>query len=623
MSQRLDPPVPALAADDLWRFGEGTHDGLAYLFGAHPDPDGTTFRVWAPSARSVAVVGDFNGWSGEGAPLEPSPAGIWSGRVAAARISNRYKYRIVTNSGAVLDKSDPFAVATEEPPRTASVIAHLDYEWGDGDWMAQRAARNRYDAPISTYEVHLGSWRYEPGGYRALAVQLADYLERTGFTHVELMPVMEHPFYGSWGYQTTGYFAPTARYGKPQDLMFLIDHLHQRGFGVVLDWVPSHFPTDAFGLAEFDGTHLYEHADPRLGFHPDWKSAIFNYDRHEVRSFLLSSARFWLERYHADGIRVDAVASMLYRDYSRPAGEWIPNQHGGRENLGAIAFLQEFNRRVYLHHPDTFTVAEESTAWPGVTRPTDGGGLGFGFKWDMGWMNDTLEYFRRDPVHRRWHLGDLTFRTVYAFNESFVMPLSHDEVVHGKGSLLARQPGDRWQQFAGLRQLFGYQYGPPGKKLMFMGSELGMPDEWNHERELPWGLLQYPEHSGILDWVSALNQLYHDEPALHRGDNSADGFRWIVGNDDANSVLAFVRLATGCRPVLVVCNLTAVPRTSYRIGVPVAGGWSMLLNGDDQRFGGGGMGNDRVETYDVAAHGHDVSLAIDIPPLATCFLAPA
>ena len=441
MSQRLDPPVPALAADDLWRFGEGTHDGLAYLFGAHPDPDGTTFRVWAPSARSVSVIGDFNGWSGDGPPLEPSPAGIWSGRVAAARVGTRYKYRIVTTSGAVLDKSDPFAFATEEPPRTASVITHLDYEWGDGDWMAQRAARNRYDAAISHYEVHLGSWRYEPGGYRALAVQLADYLERTGFTHVELMPVMEHPFYGSWGYQTTGYFAPTARYGTPQDLMFLIDHLHQRGFGVVLDWVPSHFPTDAYGLAEFDGTHLYEHADPRLGFHPDWKSAIFNYDRHEVRSFLLSSARFWLERYHADGIRVDAVASMLYRDYSRPAGEWIPNQHGGRENLGAIAFLQEFNRRVYLHHPDTSTVAEESTAWPGVTHPTDGGGLGFGFKWDMGWMNDTLEYFRRDPVHRRWHLGELTFRTVYAFTESFVLPLSHDEVVHGKGSLLAASAG--------------------------------------------------------------------------------------------------------------------------------------------------------------------------------------
>ena len=623
MSQRLDPPVPALAADDLWRFGEGTHDGLAYLFGAHPDPDGTTFRVWAPSARSVSVIGDFNGWTGEGAPLEPSPAGIWSGRVAGAGVGNRYKYRIVTTSGAVLDKSDPFAFATEEPPRTASMITRLDYDWGDGDWMSDRAARNRYDAPISKYEVHLGSWRYEPGGYRALAVQLADHLERTGFTHVEVMPVMEHPFYGSWGYQTTGYFAPTARYGTPQDLMFMIDHLHQRGFGVVLDWVPSHFPTDAYGLAEFDGTHLYEHADPRLGFHPDWKSAIFNYDRHEVRSFLLSSARFWLERYHADAIRVDAVASMLYRDYSRQAGEWIPNQHGGRENLGAIAFLQEFNRRVYLHHPDTCTVAEESTAWPGVTHPTDGGGLGFGFKWDMGWMNDTLEYFRRDPVHRRWHLGELTFRTVYTFTESFVLPLSHDEVVHGKGSLLSRQPGDRWQQFAGLRLLFGYQYGQPGKKLMFMGSELGMPGEWNHEQELPWGLLQLPEHSGILDWVSALNQLYRDEPALHRGDNSADGFRWVVGNDDANSVIAFLRLTPECRPVLVVCNFTAVPRPGYRIGVPVAGEWSMLLNGDDQRFGGSGMGNDRVQTDDVAAHGHDVSLAIDIPPLAACFLAPA
>ena len=622
MSPPLDPPVPALAADDLWRFGEGTHDGLAYLLGSHPDPGGTTFRVWAPSARSVSVVGDFDGWSGEGAALTPSPAGIWSGRLTEARVGNRYKYRIITTGGAVLDKSDPFAFAAEEPPRTASVIAHLDYEWDDGDWMAQRADRNRFDAPISIYELHLGSWRYEPGGYRAIAVQLADHLERTGFTHVELMPVMEHPFYGSWGYQTTGYFAATARYGSPQDLMFLIEHLHRRGFGVVLDWVPSHFPTDAHGLAEFDGTHLYEHADPRLGFHPDWKSAIFNYDRHEVRSFLLSSARFWIERYHADAIRVDAVASMLYRDYSRAAGEWIPNEHGGRENLGAIAFLQEFNRRVYLHHPDTFTVAEESTAWPGVTHPTDGGGLGFGFKWDMGWMNDTLEYFRRDPVHRRWHHGELTFRTIYAFHESFVLPLSHDEVVHGKGSLLSRQPGDRWQQFAGLRLLFGYQYGQPGKKLIFMGSEFGVPDEWDHENELPWELLQNAEHSEVLDWVAALNHLYREEPALHRGDGSADGFRWLVGNDDANSVIAFNRLATGHRPVLVVCNFTAVPRYGYRIGVPVAGRWMMLLNSDDQRFGGSNVGGELFETDGIATHGHDASLTIDVPPLAACFLAP-
>jgi 1,4-alpha-glucan branching enzyme len=623
MSQPPDTSVPALAPDDLWRFGEGTHDGLAYLMGAHVDPDGTTFRVWAPSARSVSVIGEFNGWTGDGAELTPSPAGIWSGRLAEARAGSSYKYRIVTASGAALDKSDPFGFAAEEPPRTASVIADLDYEWGDGDWMTQRAERNRFDAPISIYEVHLGSWRYEPGGYRALAVQLADHLERTGFTHVELMPVMEHPFYGSWGYQTTGYFAPTARYGSPQDFMFLIDHLHQRGFGVVLDWVPSHFPVDAHGLAEFDGSHLYEHADPRLGFHPDWTSAIFNYDRHEVRSFLLSSARFWVERYHADGMRVDAVASMLYRDYSRAAGEWIPNEHGGRENLGATAFLQEFNRRVYLHHPDTFTVAEESTAWPGVTHPTDGGGLGFGYKWDMGWMNDTLEYLRRDPVHRRWHYGELTFRTVYAFHESFVLPLSHDEVVHGKGSLLTRQPGDRWQQFAGLRLLFGYQYGQPGKKLLFMGSELGMAEEWNHERELPWDLLQHAEHAGILDWVAALNHLHRDEPALHRCDNTADGFRWVIGNDDANSIVAFLRLATGHRPVLVVCNFTAVPRNGYRIGVPDAGRWTTLLNGDDHRFGGSGVGAEFVDTEDVAAHGHDRSLTIDVPPLAVCFLAPA
>ncbi len=615
-------PAPDIDDADLWRFNEGTHDGLAHVLGARLDATGCTFRVWAPAARSVSVMGDFNDWDPDAASLVGSDAGIWGGSVVGAARGQRYKYRIIGPDGSAHEKAYPVGFAAEEPPATASKIWTLDYEWNDAEWMASRAARNAHDAPISVYEVHLGSWRYEPGGYRALAHQLADHLDRMAFTHVELLPVMEHPFYGSWGYQTTGYFAPTARYGTPQDLMYLIDLLHQRGYGVLLDWVPSHFPTDAHGLARFDGTHLYDHADPRLGFHPDWQSAIFNYDRHEVRSFLLSSARFWLEEYHADGLRVDAVASMLYRDYSRADGEWIPNEHGGRENLGAVSFLQELNRRVYLHHPDAMTVAEESTAWPGVTRPTDTGGLGFGFKWDMGWMNDTLAYLGHDAIHRRWHHDELTFRMVYAFNENFVLPLSHDEVVHGKGSLLARQPGDRWQQFAGLRLLFGYQFGQPGKKLLFMGSELAMDGEWKHEEELPWGLLAEPPHAAVAEWITRLNQLYRSEAALHRIDNTPDGFSWLIGDDAENSVLAFLRHADGARPVLVVCNFTPVPRADYRVGVPVPGSWAELATSDDEAFGGSGVVNGRLETEPVEAHGHEVSLTITVPPLAAAFFAP-
>ena len=608
---------------DLWRFGEGTHDGLAHILGAQLDPDGCTFRVWAPEAAAVSVIGDFNGWDGDTAPLEPSDSGIWSGRLAEATLGDAYKYRLRTADGTVLDKADPMGFASEEPPRTASRIWSLDYEWGDDAWMAQRSGRNSVDAAISIYEVHLGSWRYEPGGYRALAASLADHLDRTGFTHVELLPVMEHPFYGSWGYQTTGYFAPTARYGTPQDLMYLVDLLHRRGYGVILDWVPSHFPTDAHGLARFDGTHLYEHADPRLGFHPDWKSAIFNYDRHEVRSFLLSSAMFWLAQYHADGLRVDAVASMLYRDYSRADDEWIPNVHGGRENLGAIDFLQELNRRVYLAHPDVMTIAEESTAWPGVSQPTDSGGLGFGFKWDMGWMNDTLRYLGHDPVHRRHHHDELTFRMVYAFDENFVLPLSHDEVVHGKGSLLGRQPGDEWQRLAGLRLLFGYQFGMPGKKLLFMGSELAMADEWNHEQELPWGLLADSANAGVADWVTTLNELYRTEPALHRGDADPAGFRWLIGDDADNSIVAFLRHAPGARPVLLIANFTPVPRHDYRVGVPTSGRWLELANSDDEAYGGSGVVDGALDTEPTAAHGHSRSLVVSVPPLAAVFLAPA
>jgi 1,4-alpha-glucan branching enzyme len=607
---------------DLWRFAEGTHDELADVLGAQFDGQGCTFRVWAPAARQVAVIGDFNGWDAEAAPLAPSPSGIWSGRVEPVEPGQSYKYRVMASDGTWLDKADPVAFASEEPPASASLVWDLAYEWGDGAWMEDRGPRNAHKAPISIYEVHLGSWRFEPGGYRALGQSLADHLDRTGFTHVELLPVMEHPFYGSWGYQITGYFAPTARYGRPQDLMYLIDLLHQRGFGVVLDWVPSHFPTDDHGLARFDGTHLYEHADPRLGFHPDWHSAIFNYDRHEVRSFLLSSARFWLDRYHADGLRVDAVASMLYRDYSRPEGEWIPNVHGGRENLGAIGFLQELNRRLYHEHPDIFTVAEESTAFPGVSRPTDEGGLGFGFKWDMGWMNDTLGYVACDPVHRRWHHDELTFRMVYAFDENFVLPLSHDEVVHGKGSLLARLPGDPWQQRAGLRLLYGYQYGLPGKKLLFMGSELAMGEEWSHETELPWGLLADPDHAGVLDWVVRLNELYRSEPALHVVDGRPEGFHWVIADDAENSVLAFLRAAPDARPVLVVCNFTPVVRSDYRIGVPTAGRWQELANSDATAFGGGGMVNGEVVADHTSAHGHPSSISVTVPPLAACFFTP-
>jgi 1,4-alpha-glucan branching enzyme len=536
-----------------------------------------------------------------------------------------YKYRIVpAGGGAPFDKADPCAFRAEQPPATGSVVWDLAYDWQDEGWMKSRSSANALDSPISIYEMHLGSWRYEPGGYRAIAHQLADYIDSTGFTHVELLPVMEHPFYGSWGYQVTGYFAATSRYGTPQDLMYMIDYLHQRGIGVILDWVPSHFPRDSHGLGEFDGTHLYEHADPKEGYHPDWDSLIFNYDRYEVRSFLLSNALFWLDKYHADGIRVDAVASMLYRDYSRKEGEWIPNEFGGRENLGAISLLQLINRAAYARFPDIQMYAEESTAFPSVTRPTDSGGLGFGQKWDMGWMNDTLEYVSRDPVHRHHHHSELSFRMVYAFTENFTLPLSHDEVVHGKGSLLRKQPGDRWQQFAGLRLLYAYQWAQPGKKLLFMGSEFGADAEWNHEQELDWSLAALDEHEGVSRWVADLNSLLRKQPALHQRDCDGRGFRWVVGDDDANSVYAFLRLDHDDKPLLFVANFTPVVRHNYRLGVPVAGEWVELLNGDDQRYGGSGILNPGpVRTSNDETHGFEHTLEITVPPLTGVFLAPA
>jgi 1,4-alpha-glucan branching enzyme len=613
----------SFTADDAWLFAEGRHAALHDVLGAHPDDEGTVFRVWAPNARAVSVLTDGNGWTPGRDELEPDPSGVWRGRIGGMGAGARYKFAVVDAGGAVREKADPCAFRSEEPPATASVVADLSYVWDDAGWMEVRAARQAHDAPVSIYELHLGSWRYEPGGYRAIAAQLADYVADLGFTHVELLPVTEHPFYGSWGYQTTGYFSASSRYGAPQDLMAMIDLLHRRGIGVLLDWVPSHFPHDAHALGFFDGSHLYEHADPREGHHPDWDSLIFNYGRHEVRSFLLSSARFWLDRFHADGLRVDAVASMLYRDYSRREGEWVPNVHGGRENLEAVAFLQDLNRMVHEQCPGAITVAEESTAWPGVTRPVEEGGLGFDLKWDMGWMHDTLQHFARQPVHRGYHLDELTFRAVYAWSERYVLPLSHDEVVHGKGSLLGRMPGDRWQQLANLRLLLGMEWGTPGKKLLFMGGELAQPREWNHESELDWWLLADPAHRGVHDWVAALNALLVEEPALHRVDDRPEGFSWLIGDDPRNTVLAWVRQAPGARPLVVVANLTPAVRDHYRVGVPSPGSWVELLSGDDERFGGSGVvRTGPFAAAPVPAHGCAQSVSLRLPPLAVVFLAP-
>ena len=590
--------------------------------GAMPHESGTVFRVWAPAASRVQVVGSFDSW-GDGADLAADGSGVWHGDLAGVKHGDVYKFRVTgPDGGEPFDKADPFATRAEEPPRTGSVVWGLGYDWDDTDWMEQRGSHNSLDAPISIYELHLGSWRYEPGGYRALAVQLADYVADMGFTHVELLPVMEHPFYGSWGYQCLGYFAPSARYGTPEDLMFLIDHLHQRGIGVLLDWVPSHFPSDAHGLAQFDGTHLFEHADPKEGYHQDWDSLIFNYGRLEVKSFLLSSAMSWFDRYHIDGLRVDAVASMLYRDYSRKAGEWVPNEFGGRENLEAISFLQDLNRTVYGAHPDVVMFAEESTAFPQVTAPVDAGGLGFGEKWDMGWMNDTLSYIARDPIHRSHHHSELSFRMVYATNENFTLPLSHDEVVHGKGSLLNKQAGDRWQKFAGLRLLLAYQWAQPGKKLLFMGGEFGAETEWNHEQELDWSLVALPEHRGVQKWVTGLNSVLTSTPALFEQDNDPSGFRWVIGDDAANSVYAFLRLAADASPLLFVANFTPGVHERYRVGVPAPGRWTVLLNSDREIFGGSGVGVEYLETEPVPLHGYDQCIEMTLPPLAALFLTP-
>jgi 1,4-alpha-glucan branching enzyme len=622
--------ISLLGEQDLHLFNEGRHYRLYEKLGAHalPGDQGVYFAVWAPSAQRVSVIGEFSDWEKGAVALRVrGNSGIWEGYVPHGRRGSLYKYHIESNhAGYRVNKADPFAFLNEIPPKSASVIWNLDYAWNDHAWMEKRGARNRLQSPISIYEVHLGSWRRVRAqgnrslSYREIAPLLVEHVKRMGFTHVEFLPVMDHPFFGSWGYQVTGYFAPSARYGTPQDLMYLIDMLHQNDIGVLLDWVPSHFPSDEQGLAFFDGTHLYEHADERQGLHREWGSYVFNYGRHEVRSFLISNALYWLDRYHADGLRVDAVASMLYLDYGREPGQWVANRYGGRENLEAIEFLRELNQAVYGAYPDCQTIAEESTAYPMVSRPVYAGGLGFGLKWDMGWMHDTLAYFALDPIHRKYHHEKLTFRTLYANHENFVLPLSHDEVVYGKRSLAGKMPGDDWQKLANLRLLLGYMYGQQGKKLLFMGAELGQWREWVHDDQLDWELLEVPPHEGVRRWVADLNALYAAQPALYQLDCHSGGFEWIDCNDAESSVISFLRRGVAGKSVIVVCNFTPLPRLNYRVGAPHGGFWRELLNSDALHYGGSGMGNlGGIEAAPLAVHGRSHALTLTLPPLAALF----
>ena len=617
---------------DINLFRAGKNFRIYDKLGSHViDVDGesgTYFAVWAPSARSVSVIGDFNGWNRNEHRLNTrwDSSGIHEGFVPGIGNGTVYKYSVETQTGEHLEKGDPYARLWETPPKTASVVWDTYYEWEDQDWMDKRYDHNKIDAPYSVYEVHLGSWKKPKGNeslsYRELATELVDYVKQMNFTHVEFLPVMEHPYFPSWGYQITGYFAPSSRFGGPQDFMYLCDKLHQAGIGIILDWVPSHFPNDAHGLAQFDGTHLYDHADPRKGFHPDWKSAIFNYGRNEVRSFLISNALFWLDRYHIDGLRVDAVASMLYLDYSRKEGEWIPNQYGGNENLEAISFLREFNETVYREYPDTMTIAEESTAFSGVSRPVYVGGLGFGQKWMMGWMHDTLNYFKHDPIHRSYHHGELTFSLVYAFSENFMLPLSHDEVVHGKGPLIDRMPGDEWQRFANMRLLYGYMHTHPGNQLIFMGGEFGQTSEWNIESGLEWNLTQYTPHQTLQAYVADLNQLYASTTALYQRAFEPAGFEWIDLGDHQNSVLSYLRRGKEEDDfVVVIHNFTPAVRHKYRVGVPQAGDYRSLLNSDDKKYGGTGDYPTKAVTAGQAEwNGRPYHVELTLPPLATVVL---
>ena len=623
MTTALAWPVGEL---DLHLIAEGRHERLWDVLGAHvvthDGVGGTSFAVWAPHAQAVQVAGDFNGWDGSEHALRPVGSGVWTVFVPDVGAGTVYKLKVQGPDGSWTDKADPMAFGTEVPPATGSVVTAPTHVWKDDAWLAERAARPPHQAPVSIYEVHLGSWR--PGlGYRELATELADYLERTGFTHVELMPVAEHPFGGSWGYQVTSYYAPTSRFGSPDDFRWFVDELHQRGFGVIVDWVPAHFPRDEWALARFDGTPIYEHPDPRRGEQPDWGTFVFDFGRREVRNFLVANALFWLEEFHLDGLRVDAVASMLYLDYSRNDGEWVPNEHGGRENLEAVQLLQELNATVYKHHPDTMMIAEESTAWPGVSRPTDTGGLGFGFKWNMGWMHDTLSYLSNEPVHRSYHHGEMTFAIDYAYTESFILPLSHDEVVHGKGSLWGRMPGDDWNKAAGVRSLLAFMWAHPGKQMLFMGGEFGQEGEWAESRGLDWHELQQPLHRGVQDLVADLNGLYRETPALWTADHEPEGFRWIDASDTAGNVIAFLRIGTDGSQVACLANFSGAPHHDYRIGLPVAGTWREVLNTDAEVYGGSGVGNlGSVQAESVPQHGFEHSALLQLPPAGVLWLVP-
>jgi len=630
---RQDDPyryLPTLGEMDLHLIGEGRHEDLWKVLGAHTRSydspsgavNGTSFAVWAPSARGVRVSGDFNGWNSVAYPMRTlGSSGVWEVFIPGVGNGTKYKYDILGADGVWRQKADPMAQHTEHPPATASVVYTSNYDWADGEWCRERAQRDWYKSPVAVYEVHLGSWR-QGLSYKELAEQLTEYVVESGFTHVEFLPVMEHPFGGSWGYQVTSYYAPTSRFGSPDEFRYLVDRLHQAGIGVIVDWVPAHFPKDEFALARFDGTALYEHADPRLGEHPDWGTLVFNFGRREVRNFLVANACYWLEEFHIDGLRVDAVASMLYLDYSRKEGEWVPNQFGGRENLDAIEFLKEMNATAYKRVPGCITVAEESTAWPAVSRPTYLGGLGFGFKWNMGWMHDTLEYVSKPPVYRQWHHHQMTFSLVYAFSENFVLPLSHDEVVHGKGSLLGKMPGDRWQQLANLRALYAFMWAHPGKQLLFMGSEFGQESEWSEARSLDWWLLDLPDHHGVWQLIRDMNHVYKEHPALWTCDVEGSGFQWIDANNAEGNVFSFLRWGDDGSAVACIANFAGTPHEGYRVGLPFAGQWREVLNTDADIYAGSGVGNmGAVEAVEDAWHGQPASATLRVPPLGVLWLA--